>query len=75
MCFYALIAQYLSHYIPPCTVFSSHALHVLGIKLKSQNCSRLKRVTTALLNFDRNQDERQFGVQQEEAEKGKMILS
>jgi len=33
----------------------------------------LKKVTTVFFNFYRNEDEQQFGVEQEEAEKGKRI--
>jgi len=33
----------------------------------------LKKVTTVFFNFYRDEDEQQFGVEQEEAEKGKGI--
>ena len=60
----------------PCTICSSHALHVLCRFWKSfkfEAAAELTKVTIVFLNVSRGEDEQQLGVEQEVAEKGKGI--
>lgn len=67
MYFYqANLHMYVSH-------LSFHPLYVVVYVWKSEirSCCRLKKVATVFFNVYRDEDEQQFGVEQEEAEKGK----